>query len=190
MARPPRSSATTARSLNSAPLGADELLRFVSLARDEHDVAGARALDRGLQRRAAVVDHADARVVAETRANVGDDRAGILAARVVVGQHDAVGEVRGDGAHHRPLAAVAIAAAAEHAPELAGDGAFERRQHALQRIRRVRIVDDDPRLGRRTAEHFHAARRRLRRAERGARRRQRHALREQRAERRRAGSPR
>ena len=39
-----------------APLGADELLRFVTFARDEHDVARPRALDRGLQRGAAVVN--------------------------------------------------------------------------------------------------------------------------------------
>ena len=42
---------------------------------------------------------------------------GVLAARVVVGDDDAIGELRGDRAHQRALARVAIAAAAEHADQ-------------------------------------------------------------------------
>ena len=48
-------------------------------------------------------------------------RCGILGARVVVGDHDVVGELRGDRAHQRALAGVAIAAAAEH-DDAAGRG--------------------------------------------------------------------
>ena len=54
-----------------------------------------------------------------------------------------VGEPRGDRAHQRPLAAVAVAAAAEHAdarrPRVSG---ARRAQHVLERVGRVRVVDE------------------------------------------------
>ena len=81
----------------------------------------APARSRSSNRRAPVVNDVDARVIADADANLAHDRGRILAARVVVGQHDPVREIRRDGAHQRPLAAVAIAAAAEHARELADD---------------------------------------------------------------------
>ena len=59
---------------------------------------------------------------------------------------------RGDAAHLRPLARVAIAAAAEHADQLAACGSTrgpQRREHLLERVGRMRVVDDDERLPRR-----------------------------------------
>ena len=49
--------------------------------------------------------------------HVLDDRERILAARVVGGDDDVIGTARGDGAHERPLAAVAVAAGAEDADQ-------------------------------------------------------------------------
>ena len=49
--------------------------------------------------------------------HVLDDRERILAARVVGGDDDEVGAPHGDGTHHRPLAAVAVASRAEDADQ-------------------------------------------------------------------------
>ena len=49
--------------------------------------------------------------------HVLDDRERILAARVVGGHDHVVGALHGDGAHHGPLAAVAVAAGAEDADQ-------------------------------------------------------------------------
>ena len=73
------------------------------------------------------------------------DRRRILAARIVVGDDDAIGEPRGDLAHQRALAAVAIAAAAEDDDEPAAGMGAKRGQHRLQRVGLVGVVDIDRR---------------------------------------------
>ena len=55
--------------------------------------------------------------------------------------HGEIGEIGGDGAHERPLAAVAVAAAAEHGEQAAGRDRAHGAQHVGQRIGRVRVVD-------------------------------------------------
>ena len=99
----------------------------------------------GADRLAAVADLARAR------------RAAMISARIV-----AASSVRGlssvtitrsassrrDRAHHRALALVAIAAAAEHDDKLALRIGPQRRQRLLERIRLVRIVDEDRRAAR------------------------------------------
>ncbi len=101
------------------------LIVLVALAGDQHDVARLRAADSGVDRGGAVEVDGPAAVAGV--ANAADDRARdcrrVLGARVVAGDDDAVGERRRDTPHLRPLAGVAIAAASEHADELA---AFER----------------------------------------------------------------
>ena len=77
--------------------------------------------------------------------DLGADRGGLLAARIVVGHQREVGEARGDLAHHRPLAAVAVAAAAEHHDQLALGERPQGRQHRLQRLGLVGVVDIDRR---------------------------------------------
>ena len=67
-----------------------------------------RELDRG----AAVGLDADV-PAADPGDDLGDDRVGVLRARVVGGDDDLVGQARGDLAHERALAAVAVAARAE-----------------------------------------------------------------------------
>ena len=56
-----------------------------------------------------------------------------------------VGEARGDGAHERALAAVAVAAAAEdhREPPAGGTELLRRLQRPLESIGRVRVVHDD-----------------------------------------------
>ena len=94
----------------------------------------------------AVLDHVDLVVADHAGEDLRQDEVGRLEARVVAGDDDVVGEPAGDRAHQRPLGGVAVAAAAEHAPELAaalGGERPQRRQRLLERIRRVGVVDDD-----------------------------------------------
>ena len=85
----------------------------------------------------------------------------ILRARIVVGDDDLIGEFVGNGAHQRPLAGVAIAAAAEHAPQRAAAVFAQRRQRLGERVRRMRIVDHGQRLAAHLGlDDFHAAGRR------------------------------
>ena len=75
--------------------------------------------------------------------DLGADRLGLLAARIVVGDDDVIGERGGDPAHDRPLALVAVAAAAEHAHEPARRERAQRLERGRQRVGLVRVVDDD-----------------------------------------------
>ncbi len=70
---------------------------------------------------------------------------GIFAARIVVGDDDAVGALGGDLAHDRALAGVAVAAGAEHDDQLAPRVGPHRDQDLFERIGFVRIVDEDRR---------------------------------------------
>ncbi len=85
-------------------------------------------------------------------ANPGDDgrrdRGRILAARIVAGDDDAIGASARDAPHFRPLAGIAVAAAAEHADQLTArrDRGTQRGEHLFQRVGRMRVVDDDERL--------------------------------------------
>ena len=98
---------------------------------------GERELDRG----AAV--ELDLEPAERAGGDLGGDRGRILAARVVGGEDRAVGELGDDAAHQRPLRPVAVAARAEDddEPSLA-QLARPRAQHVLERVRRVRVVDD------------------------------------------------
>ena len=69
-----------------------------------------------------------------------DDRLGSLGPRVVGGRPRPVGRARGDLAHDRALGPVAITAAAEHHAQPAGRDLARGGQHALERVRRVRVV--------------------------------------------------
>ena len=55
---------------------------------------------------------------------------------------DEIAQPRGDGAHQRPLRAIAIAAAAEHRDQPAGRERPRRLEQVLQRVVGVRVVDD------------------------------------------------
>src|SRR5207247_3241212 len=93
------------------------LTLLVPLARDHDDVVRLGGLDRVCDRGTAVPD--DLRVAVDAGHDLVDDRAGILAARVVGGHDRDVRELGGDPAHDRALLAVAVTAAAEDADQSA-----------------------------------------------------------------------
>ncbi len=115
--RTPSAARTCAKSLKARRSPADELVVLVALAGDQHDVAGDRGVDGRGDRRRAIVQHLRAPWLGEPGEDVRDDALRILAARIVVGDEERVGERLGDPAHLRALAAVALAAAAEHAQQ-------------------------------------------------------------------------
>ena len=124
----------------------DLLVGLVALAREQHDVAGARLVHRGEDRHLAVLDRLG-RAAGNAREHLLDDRVRILAARIVAGDDHVVGEPRGRRAHERALAGIALAAAAEHADQARARAPprAQRLERLLERIRRVRVVDDHER---------------------------------------------
>src|SRR5204862_767943 len=86
------------------------LTQLVTLARDHDDVAGPGERDGALDRRVAVDDRLAAGPVLDPGEDLLDDRLRILRARVVGRDDRVVGEARGDRAHLRALAAIAVAA--------------------------------------------------------------------------------
>src|SRR2546423_14146951 len=119
------------------------LALLVALAGDDDDVAVGGQPDGLLDRRAPV--DLDAHVLAlDPRDDLGDDRLRVLGARVVAGDHDLVGQPRGDRAHLRALAAVPVPAGAEDhddpmARQLAGGP-----KDVVERVGRVRAADAHP----------------------------------------------
>ena len=106
-------SRATTRSSNGQLLAGDLLALLVALAGDHDNVPGLGQPDRARDRRAPVGIDLD--VHPGALEDVLDDRERLLAARVVGRDIDDVGEIGGDLAHQRPLAAVAVAAGAEDA---------------------------------------------------------------------------
>ena len=143
---------------------AEDLVILVALAGDEHGIlrsgeaAGRNnrlppvAEDRvAVQRR---IGCQQCRHFAELSAGGGrpfgdrsNDRLRVLGARVVRGDDGHVSPAGGDGAHERPLAPVAVTAAAEHADEPAGGERAQAQEHVFQRIRGVGVIDEHRRSG-------------------------------------------
>ena len=94
----------------------DLLAGLVALAGDHHGVAGSGQRHDLADRRAAVADlaHLGPLDHGGPEQHRGPDRGGVLGARVVVGDHEHVGEPGPDLAHHRSLAGVPVAAGTEH----------------------------------------------------------------------------
>jgi len=123
--------------------GFELLSLLVALARDDDDVARPGELDGALDRRAPVDDGLDAGAVADPLEDLRDDRLWILGARIVGRDDHRVGQARGDLPHQRPLAAITVAAAAERADDAGVRQLAGGAQDVVQRVRRVRVVDDD-----------------------------------------------
>ena len=83
------------------------------------------------------------RAVAGAGEDLGPDGGRLLAARVVVGHHEDVGQPRGDLAHDRALAGVALAAGAEDHDEPAVGQRAQCCQGGGDGVGLVRVVDDD-----------------------------------------------
>ena len=152
-------------------LGPYDLVGLVALARD-HDHVARRGVRHGApDGLGAVVDDGGGVGCVKPGADLGEDPLGVLRARVVVGEDDAVGAALGDAAHERALLAVAVAAAPEDAGERRRrrHHLADRREDVVERVRRVGVVHDGDGavVG---AERFEAARhgrRRLERVEHG-----------------------
>src|ERR1700730_15001123 len=120
----------------------DDLPGLVALAGDQERIALAKAGDRGPDRFAAVADLPAALGGGQDRRA---DRRRIFAAGIVVGDNDMVGMLSGDRAHQRTLAGIAVAAGAKLHNEAAFGVRPQRLQGLRQRIRLVRVVDEDRR---------------------------------------------
>jgi riboflavin biosynthesis pyrimidine reductase len=124
---------------------------LVAFACDEHDVAGIRVTQRCAYGVFAVRLHDG--VFTRALADVRDDARGILVARVIARNDDPVGKARGDAAHERALARVAVTAAAEHADQASAvrrprtparrlaQRLAQRNQYFFERVRRMRVID-------------------------------------------------
>src|SRR5262249_18730409 len=75
----------------------------------------------------------------------GANGAGVLAARIVVGDDHPIGFFRGNGAHQWPLALVAVATGAEYDDEPVLDVGAECVEGLRQGVGLVRIVDENRR---------------------------------------------
>ena len=139
--------ASSAASSNGCCTPRDLLAGLVALAGDHDGVArpgpahrGARSPPAGRRSRA---PRRVPRLGLRAGQHRGADRGRVLAARVVVGDDQQLGPRRRRGAHQRALAAVPVAAAAQH-DDAAGRGTCgaQRVQQRGDRGRLVRVVDD------------------------------------------------
>ena len=111
----------------------------------QHDVAAPRFGQRATYRLPPVDDLF--MFAAHAPGDLHDDRRRIFAARIVAGDDQVIGMARGDLAHQRPLAAIAVAAAAKHAEQtsLAARHRTQTFEHFFQRVWCMRVIDNDQR---------------------------------------------
>src|SRR6185437_5909360 len=121
---------------------ADNLAGFVAFAGDQQHVTALERRDAGADRLGTVGYLGSA---GRNGKNGGADRGRIFAARIVVGDDDAVGILGGDAAHDRTLAGVAVAAGAEYDDELSAGVGTQGLQRLRHRVRLVRVIDEDRR---------------------------------------------
>src|ERR1043166_7417206 len=122
-------------------LRADDLPGLVTLAGDQQHIARLKRGHRAADRLTPIADLANVRRAGGAVHDGGADRGGIFAARIVVGNDDAIGALGGNGAHQRTLALVAIAAGAEYDNELTFDIGPQRLDGLLQSVGLVSVVD-------------------------------------------------
>ena len=116
----------------------------MALTGDHHHVAAAGPGDSVGDRRPAVPDLDDVRTAGFASGaghDGGPDRSRILVSRVVVGDHDQVGELGRDRAHRFALAGITVATGAEHHGQ-SRPGPTQGLQHRAQRTGLVGVVDD------------------------------------------------
>src|SRR4030095_4316994 len=128
-------------------VGADDLIGLVTLPGDDDRIARrGPAEDRANRARAVGLGREAARGRAGPPypdADLVDDRLGPLRAWIVGCHPHLVAKTRGDLAHDRALGAVPVAAAPEHHREPAARQLARRRQHALEGVGRVGVVNHD-----------------------------------------------
>ena len=116
----------------------DDLPLLMPLPRHREHIAGSQIVQRRLDGFGAIPDLARARTPLQ---DVGADRLSCLAAGIVVGDDDAIGEPRRRLAHQRPLAAIAVAAGAEDEMQLTLRVRPQGPQQAFQRVRGMGVID-------------------------------------------------
>ena len=142
-----------------APLVAVDLVVLVALARDQHHIIAGRSAPAPwrIAQRAVMLDDDAAWPPMPARMSA-TMRARVLAARIVVGDDDVVGELRGDA---RPSAGACPRRGRRRSrtPRAGGRGSAGARRAAPSRSAsgRVRVVDDRQRRAPAAAKHLHAA---------------------------------
>ena len=131
--------------------GPHDLIVLMALARDEHDITRTGCLD-GIAYGLGAIGHDDVAVLVSLHADeyLLDDGIGVFRARVVA-CHD--GDVGGEGrgSHLGTLAMIAIATTAEDADDATlRDGTYGI-DGLLDRVGRMRVVDEDTEIGTRGA---------------------------------------
>src|SRR5690606_7241700 len=133
-------------------LRADQLIVFVAFAGDQYQIAWLGLADRRRNCSRAIGFYERRCAAAATRgieafANGVEDGVGVVGARIVAGEHDAIGALRRNGTHQRAPALFAIAPAAEHPPALPAAMAARGDQRLLPGIGRMCVIDHDVDIG-------------------------------------------
>src|SRR5687768_1184805 len=82
-------------------LAIDDLIRLVSLAGDENDVAATRSVERARDSFATIDNALDVCAVVDARDDLVDNRSRLFAARIVARDNHSIREARTDCAHLR-----------------------------------------------------------------------------------------
>src|SRR5256885_1298500 len=135
------------RGEDRAVLLVDDDRLLVTLAGEDHGVLGRGAANGLAHRLAAIVDDDVVGAFALARADRAlldllEDFCRLLEAWVLLRDHEEVRVFRSDLREHRPLRAVALAGAAEDRDELSFRERAEEAEDLVERLRRMRVVDD------------------------------------------------
>src|SRR5215467_5097754 len=147
-------------------LGADYLIVFVPLSRNEDDVAGPGLADGGADGFAPIRDHAIGHLwpplerLADADLHFVNDSHRILRSRIIRRQDDDVALLHGCAAHLGTFATITIPAAAEHGDDSMSFHGLRGRQQSDQCIWSMGVIHDDREVlaGRHTLEstgHIH-----------------------------------
>ena len=72
-----------------------------------------------------------------------EQRYGIFASRILIGEHDDVAEFCGNFALQRPLCQIALSSRTEEGEKPSRTSFSDRRKYRFERRRRVRVIDDE-----------------------------------------------
>src|SRR6185436_4881044 len=144
-------------------LGSENLIVLVSLAGDQNHIAWRRPTKRSANRQTPISFHEITALRIElskprretrnrkllqaslpnARLNFAENRRRLLSTRIIRSHHHEIAQPRGNFTHQRPFAAVAVAAAAKHSDHFTAGQRPHRAENFLQRVRRMRVVDEN-----------------------------------------------
>src|SRR3954470_18774451 len=124
------------------PSRTDDLVILVSLACDQHHIVRLRLCDGLLNGPRAIAQNDCASSIRQPTHDVGDDCIAIFSSRIVVSDDHFICKARRYFAHERTLRAVTITAASKDAEHLPATMLARSVQGLLERIRRMRVIDD------------------------------------------------